>query len=192
MYVYAGNNPVRYIDPDGRQCVPFTLARPIPIVVPKTTPIPLPIEILVPPVLPNTLTQDSDGKYFFEKPWDGDWSHAPNGPDMNNPDSNPLGDDWEPDKDSNAKDKTGEHKIFRNKKTGETVRWDEANDSQDGHWHRLNPDSKTSKKQPYLDPKGKPTKKTAPEGHIKPNSKVISIPLMISILKEGVYYENNA
>ena len=110
---------------------------------------------------------------------------------MSDPDSNPLGDDWEPDKDSNAKDKTGKHKIFKNKNTDETVRWDEQNESQEGHWHRLNPDKETNKKFPYLDPKGNPTKKDAPNGHIEPNPKLIPLSPNMAMLKLEVYNEKN-
>ena len=76
MYHYGGNNPVRYIDPDGRQAIPFVLPRPIPFVLPRVMPIPLPGEIVVTPILPNTTIKNFDGRYFIEKPWDGDWSHA--------------------------------------------------------------------------------------------------------------------
>ena len=143
------------MDPDGRQvAVPWGLPKFIPWSLPKGIPVPIPGELYPFPVLPNSPIYNGN-QYYIEKPWNGDWHHAPSGPDMNDPDSNPLGGDWEPDKESNIKDKTGKYKIFRNKKTGETVRWDE-----DGkHWHRLNQDKSTKKKYPYLDPKGTPRKR---------------------------------
>ena len=161
LYHYAGNNPVKYTDPDGRQSV-IPIPYPIPWILPKIGPIAIPGEIVVPPILPNPLIQKG-GRYYIEQPWDGDWNHAPSGPDMTDPDSNPLGSDWEPDKESNLKDKTGKHKIFRNKKTGESVRWDEPNGNQKGHWHRLNPNKTTNKKMPYLDPKGNPAERNSPD-----------------------------
>ena len=111
-FVYCENNPLIYFDSDGRQTIPICLPRILPL--PRVAPIPIPGEILLLPSLPNNLIQSFDGKNLIEAPWDGDWTHAPNGPDMNDPDSNPLGDDWVPDKDSNSKDKTGKHKRFIN------------------------------------------------------------------------------
>ena len=102
LYNYAGNNPVKYTDPDGRQSV-IPIPYPIPWILPKIIPIAIPGEIVVPPILPNPLIQKG-GRYYIEQPWDGDWNHAPSGPDMTDPDSNPLGSDWEPDKESNLKD----------------------------------------------------------------------------------------
>jgi len=105
---------------------------------------------------------------------------------MTDPDSNPLGSDWEPDKESNLKDKTGKHKIFRNKKTGESVRWDEPNGNQKGHWHRLNPDKTTNKKMPYLDPKGNPAERNSPDTHIEPNPVLVPITPPITVIDTEV------
>ena len=177
---------MKYTDPDGRQ-IAVPIPPSLPWLLPKISPIPFPIELLPPIMLPHNISPNQDGRYFIEKPWDGDWNNAPNGPDINDPNSNPLGDDWEPDLDANSKDSSRKHIIFNNKKTGEKVRWDEASDKQNGHWHRLNPDKATNKKYPYLDSKGNPSKRNAPQGHIEPNPKTTSIPSQISL----IYKENN-
>ena len=123
-------------------------------------------EIFIPPtgtvVLPPIYV-DPSGIYTLYADWDGDWDHAPNGPDMDDPNSNPLGPDWEIEPGS-KQDKTGKHRYFYNKKTGERVRWD----ADDKHWHRLNPD-RYDRKHPYLDSRGRPVKNKDPAGHIKPN-----------------------
>ena len=157
---------MKYLDPDGSQAAPPMV---LPRVIPWTIPVPIPSEVCPLPLYINPRMDFGEGQYYIERPWNGDWNHAPNGPDMKDPNSNPLGDDWEPDKNSNSKDPTGQHKKFINKRTGETVRWDENNGKQEGHWHRLNPDKTTNKKLPYLDKNGRPCKKDSPKGHIKPN-----------------------
>ena len=179
MYHYAGESAVRFVDPDGRQVAPpMVLPRGIAWAIPKYIPVPIPAEVCPLPFYIDPRLNQKGGKYYFEKAWDGDWNHALSGPDMNDPNSNPLGDDWEPDKSSNSKDKSGMHKLFKNKKTGETVRWDE--DGQ--HWHRLNPDKNTKNDFPYLDPKGNPSKKQSPDAHIKPNPVYIYVGSIITKL----------
>ena len=168
LYHYAGNNPVKYVDPDGCQ-VAVPLPPAIPWGLPKVGPIPYipPVDFIPPIISPFKLVPGNDGHLYY-KNWNGDWNNPPRPPNMNDPNDNPLGDDWEPDKDANEKDPTGEHRLFRNKRTDEHVRWDEGNDKQEGHWHRLNPKKEPTRQHKYLDRDGKPVHKDSPDGHFYP------------------------
>ncbi len=178
MYAYAANNPVRYIDPDGRQAV-IPVPYYVPFTLPKIAPIPIPGEVLIPPLIPKNIIPYQDGVRFIEKPWDGDWHHAPNGPNLNDPNSNPLGGDWEPDHDANKKDPTG-NKHYINKKTGERARWDvPTKKDPKAHWHRENLNRRgPDKYKKYLNPDGKPVKEDKEGAHIYPNPKLV--PILIS------------
>jgi len=91
-YHYAGNNPVKYVDPDGRFVIPVPVPWFVPWSIPYMEPFIGPIDIL-PPIYVNP----KDEFYRFvpdSNDSDIDWNYAPNGPDMSDPNSNPLGSDW--------------------------------------------------------------------------------------------------
>jgi len=93
LYHYAGNNPVKYVDLDGRIVIPVPVPWFVPWSIPYMEPFIGPIDIL-PPIYVNP----KDGFYRFvpdSNDSDIDWNYAPNGPDMSDPNSNPLGSDWE-------------------------------------------------------------------------------------------------
>ena len=92
VYHYAGNNPLKYTDPYVRIVIPVPVPWFVPWSIPYMEPFIGPIDIL-PPIYVNP----EDGFYRFvpdSNDSDIDWNYAPNGPDMSDPNSNPLGSDW--------------------------------------------------------------------------------------------------
>ena len=92
VFGYGNNNPVKYTDPDGRIVIPVPVPWFVPWSIPYMEPFIGPIDIL-PPIYVNP----KDGFYRFvpdSNDSDIDWNYAPNGPDMSDPNSNPLGSDW--------------------------------------------------------------------------------------------------
>jgi RHS repeat-associated protein len=171
-YAYCGNNPIRYTDPTGL----FEL------VLPWTSVTPLPTWITPGYIYPsapldymddlNTPDYSKPGRYSD----DIDWHYPPNGPDN-------LGPNWEEDP-NNQKDKTGKHKRYINKKTGEKIRWDED------HWHRENP-NKTGSKDYNLDKNGNPTAKWKENAHLKPKSPTPLDKFFDWLCGEGEYKNDN-
>lgn len=152
LYHYAGNNPVKYLDPDGRQIA-------IPFSIPFDIPMPSP-GIFGPPIIaiPNIdYNSGESGTPSTQSPEGVDWGDAPSGPGG-------LGPDWEK-KPGTEKAKPEHQNQFRNKKTDNIIRWDEK----DNHWHRINP-KQTGNKDCYLDKYGNPVAKWDPAGHIQPKS----------------------
>jgi RHS repeat-associated protein len=152
LYHYAGNNPVKYIDPNGRQ-----MAIPLPrIMLPRTIPLPrvLPKTIPIPPILILPSEDYNSGRYSG----DIDWHNPPQSPEN-------LGPEWEEE----PRDPRNPNRTFKNKDTDETIRWDTGEKrEQGGHWHRENPNSNQGNKDAYLDKDGNPVPKGGKKAHIYP------------------------
>ncbi len=93
--------------------------------------------------------------------------------DWSNPPSpEKLGAEWK--ETTSDKNKTGGYKEYTNIKTGEKVRYDEGKSGTEGykgkdHYHRYNPNS-TSKKDKYLDKNGDPVAHGSSESHLPMNN----------------------
>jgi len=168
-YQYGGNNPIKYTDPDGRTIF-FgwgELILPRPLVIPNggsmTFPT-LPGEVVLPPITITPENGYTNPNVTIPKVNDIDWNDPPKSPDE-------LGDDWEdvthPEQEKNSQGS----KDFKNKKTGEKIRWDPKNKKgeDDPHWHRYNPKS-TGKKDYYLDKNNNPVPKGSAASHLRPKS----------------------
>ncbi|MEL7222015.1 MAG: RHS repeat-associated core domain-containing protein, partial [Bacteroidota bacterium] len=183
-YQYASNNPIAFIDLDGLEgTMPlpwWQLLRPT-ITLPRvpTIPIPTPPSYPLPPavyeptvdpipIFPNTPSKPLN----FESAID--WDSPPSSPDE-------LDSSWE--ETTHPNNKSGS-RDFRNKDTGENVRWDPGKEGKPGwegkdHWHRHNPD-KSGKGDYYLDRFGNPVPKGSGPSHIGAGeSFLIAIPSLI-------------
>jgi RHS repeat-associated protein len=156
-YHYAGNNPVKYVDPTGRQSIAIPLPIPWSIPVPNILPWPgtvlPPVFILPSEDVPSTPKPTPDGSI--------NWANPPQNPDK-------LGPEWEDTTD--PRNKSG-NREFRNKETGEQIEWHTGERRGQGpHWHRKNHDPNTNKEYPDLDKDNNPVKEGVPRSHIYPGS----------------------
>jgi len=168
-YAFAGNTPIQAIDLDGLEILlPRLLPIPVePILTLPRVPVPvMPGEIMLPPVvpsMPNDLTVGQPQVEMSENaPGQIDWA--------NNPPSSPddFSQDWEEVTD--PRNQSGSRE-FKNKTTGEKVRWDPKKEGEPGweginHWHRYNKNS-TGKRDLYLDKDGNPVSRGSNPSHIE-------------------------
>jgi len=156
-YHYAGNNPVKYVDPDGRQSialpVPWSISIPRGIIRPWASIID-PLPIIVSPSIGDSTPNNTPTTI---SPEGIDWNDPPSGP-------SDLGPEW--GRVPGSERAPPEHRNqFRHRETGRIIRWDENG----RHWHRINPNSR-SRRDAYLDKYGNPVSKDSPAGHIKPRN----------------------
>jgi hypothetical protein len=136
-------------------------------------------EIILPPVvMPGPANLGIPKVEMIQNPsseidWD---ASVPASPEL-------LGEGWEetthPNNNSGSKD-------FKNKKTGEEIRWDPGKEGKPGwegkdHWHRYNPNS-TGKKDLYLDRSGNAVSRGSEASHI---GTPLSLPPVIILDKKG-------
>jgi RHS repeat-associated protein len=183
-YQFASNTPIQAIDLDGLEA--WALPRFLPRIQFPTIRLTLPRAPVMPrsPVLPPapllpeaptipqapTFPQAPSMPQSPTAPFDLisggiNWANPPASPDD-------LSSDWE--EVTHPKNNNGENREFRNKDTGEVIRFDKGDPSKGGfqkndHWHRLNPawNRKMGNKGRYLDRYGNPCDRNSPESHIE-------------------------
>jgi RHS repeat-associated protein len=140
-----------------------------------TIPVP-PISLPLPPqsipVLPDFPLSPTMPRIDWAKGGEIDWENPPASP-------HELGEEWQDITDS--RNNSGS-RDFKNKDTGEEIRWDPKKPGAPGfegknHWHRVNPngDKKVGR---YLDNKGNPVNKGSGPSHLVPEIQNV-IPLII-------------
>ncbi len=186
-YTYCLNNPLSNIDPDGKDPLTLTASTTAGAVILgsaaiiygtyKTVEYSLSND-RIPSQMEITLTIAKSGMNILEGVSSLFSSSETNEDNKeidweNNPPASPedLGEEWE--ETTSDKNKTGNHREFTNKNTGEKIRFDKGKPGKPGnegndHWHRENP-NKTGKSDRYLDSKGNPVPKGSPESHININ-----------------------
>ncbi|MGD8779553.1 MAG: RHS repeat-associated core domain-containing protein [Ignavibacteria bacterium] len=187
-YVYALNNPLANIDPDGKEPITLTATG---VVAAGAVTIALAghsYNYLTNPsyrrsydsfvnssinVAKDAVNDVVDGVISLFSSDEGTTSDGGESIDWeNSPPATPddLGDEWQ--EITSDKNKSGNHREFENTKTGEKVRFDKGKEGTKGnagkdHWHRNNPNS-TGKTDRYLDKSGNPVPKGSPDSHILP------------------------
>ena len=193
LIITPNNNPIRFIDPDGRnpiipvaaawvkrkliwegiKAVAREMLRPAKAPEGWTAP----PDMLVPPV-----TRDVTDVVRVEDLTDPSSvgaertnDQAPDEIDWENPPANPseLSSDWE-DVTHPEKAKNTDNRDFKNKNTGEEITFDKGKEDKPGcegkdHWHRHNPNS-SSKGDKNLDTQGNPVPKGSKKSHIVPKT----------------------
>lgn len=151
-YVYCRNNPISFVDVDGRQAIEFPLSLPFELE------FSIPTDVF-PLAYPSTMSAEGSSDQT-PGPQRIDWMDPPSGPSG-------LGPEW---KETTSADNKSGNRDFYNKETGESVRWDTGEKrGQGGHWHRYNP-NETGKKDAYLDAKGRPCADGSKPSHIYPKT----------------------
>jgi RHS repeat-associated protein len=160
-YAFSENMVIHMIELEGLEAMPIPIEAifRVGISLPKAPSIPLAPTLPIPPITislpvppiayPNAPTLN------MEKPW-----NPPVSPEE-------LGDEWELE----GSYDNGKYNHYRNKNTGEQLRWDlEPDHPAGGHWHRINPNYQKSPKgkNMYLDRYGNPVDRGSPESHINP------------------------
>ncbi len=184
-YAFSENRVIDMIELEGLEIAIPRVSTPWPaLTLPKVPTIPMPAAPTLPlppirisPNLTHQMTPTND--FGFES--EIDWENPPSSP-------SDLGEGWE---ETTHPDHKGSNRDFKNKKSGEEVRFDPAKKGKPGwegkdHWHRKNP-NKTGKIDEYLDRFGNAVKRGSNASHIgAAESLYNAIPGIIDDLKSDL------
>ena len=176
-YAFAMDKVIQFKELEGLEiALPQPWSWGVRISLPRVA-VPSPPSVPVPPVIPNapSIPQSyPDAPSLPKVDQIGlDWEvGVPSSP-------GDLGEEWE---DVTHPKNKGIHRDFKNKKTGEKIRWDPGESGEPGwkgknHWHRYNPKwtKKMGKRGKYLDKKGKPVDQGSKASHIKAGYKLLPV-----------------